>query len=383
MKAAPSAAPHPLRPLAGLAVLAASVLLLGLLALQQLPLAPPCLAELSRFLPYYWLLPPLLAACGASLWLGWRWRLLALANVLLLGLVVMDFHWQLQAPDSVAGVHVRVLSYNIKALQARQREGGIEAIEREVALYAPDIVALQDAQHWLAEHDARSPQPARPVFGLPHVVAYRQFVLASRYPLQDCQGGNASPADPDADADADADSEATAVAAPFLRCAMHLGGQEVQLITLHFASPRGALLATRRDWRSGLQAWQNNLGLRLHQAHSLARSLARSPAESGQMPALVVMGDFNAAAGSPVLEPFWSLGLQDSFALGGRGWGYSHGHALNRKIDLYRIDHILVGPHWLVQQAQTGSSDASEHNPVLADLLLQGASAEPAAALKP
>ena len=323
---------------------------LALLALQNLDAAPVWLAELSRFLPYYWLLIPLCAALVAALFLSPLWRVLALANLALFGLVTMDFHWNWAPDSSMAGTPLRVLTYNIKAPAAQSRVGGIAAIELEVARYAPDIVALQDAQQWLTGQDAPVPTPARSVFGLPYVMAYDQYVLASRFPLQDCEAGLLS-----------GGAEPT----HFMQCKARIGSRLVQLVTAHFVSPRHSLLAAKSGGLAGLQVWQDSLAFRLHQSQALLASLSQLPRP------LLVMGDLNAPEASPVVANLQRAGLRDAFSEGGRGWGYSHGHALSMRLDLFRIDHILLSADLAVQSAEVGISDASEHNPVVARLLLR------------
>jgi endonuclease/exonuclease/phosphatase family metal-dependent hydrolase len=182
------------------------------------------------------------------------------------------------------------------------------------------------------------------------VVAFDQYVLASRYPLQDCRSASLGTG---------------TRPGSYLHCGVRIGAQEVQLVTAHFVSPRSSLLATRSELVDGLQDWQANLAKRLTQSQTLFSAL-------GQMSRpLVVMGDFNAPEASPVVANLKRAGLVDAFAEGGKGWGYTHGHALSQHLDLYRIDHILVSAGVHVQSAEVGSSDASEHNPVVADVLIR------------
>ena len=322
---------------------------LALIALQNLSLVPPWLAELSRFLPFYWLLLPLCVAVVLAFFLRPLWVLAAVGNLALFVLSTMDFHWQLWPDHDVVGTHLRVLSYNIKALNARHKAGGIADIEWEVQEFAPDIVALQDAQQWLTDNDATVPTVARPVFGLAHAIAFDQYVLASRYPLQDCKTGSLGPG---------------TKPGHYLQCTARIGNQDVQLVTAHFVSPRSSLLATKREFGEGLQEWQANLARRLTQSQTLLSVVSRLPRP------LLVMGDFNAPEQSPVVETLKRAGLSDAFAEGGTGWGYTHGHALSQHTDLYRIDHILRSGGVEVQSAAVGRSDASEHNPVIADLLI-------------
>lgn len=333
-----------------LVVIGAIGLHVVLFALQNLGAVPFWLAELSRFLPFYWLLIPLSAALVFSFFLRPVFVAAALLNVLLFGLFTMDFHWKFLEDHDLAGTHVRVLTYNIKALNARAKEDGFADIEREVQQYAPDIVALQDAQKWLTDNDAGKPATVRPVFGLPYVLAFDQYVLASRFPLQNCST---------------AKLDLREKPAHYLQCEVRIQSKTVQLVTTHLVSPRSSLVATKTELWSGLYDWQMNLGERIVQARALLTGLSKMPRP------LIVMGDLNAPEQSPVVATVKLAGLRDAFAEAGRGWGYTHGHALSKHIDIYRIDHILLSADIVVQHAEVGSSEASEHNPVIADLLIQ------------
>ena len=65
------------------------------------------------------------------------------------------------------------------------------------------------------------------------------------------------------------------------------------------------------------------------------------------------------------------LVLRDAFAAGGRGYGHTHGHSLKPRFSFLRIDHILVSPSLGVRNCYVGSQYASQHRPVIADLLVR------------
>ena len=320
-----------------------------LLGLQNFDIAPVWLSELSRFIPFYWILPALILAVACAFILSPVWPVLAVGNLILFAWITMDFHWRLTEPLMEKGVRLRVLTYNIKALAAERRQGGIDRINQEVQSYAPDIVALQDAQKWLVIGDEQGPASVRPIFGLPYVYGVDQFVLASRYPLEGCTAGKLEP---------------NTTAVQFLQCTAKLGSQEVMLVTTHLVSPRHSLVATKTELWDGLEQWQSNIAERLYQSTTLLSLLAkhRTP--------VLLMGDFNAPEQSPVIANLQLLGLKDAFAQAGRGWGFTHGHALSRGLDVFRIDHVLVSPSIRVARAFVGTGSASEHNAVVADLLL-------------
>jgi vancomycin resistance protein VanJ len=331
-------------------VWAALVVHAGLLILRSEILAPLWLGELVRFVPFYWVLLPLCLATVVSLFTRPVWMVLSLANVVLFAAFTMEFHWNGKPDSTLLGTQVRVVSYNIKALSAREREGGFKAIELEIEKYAPDIVALQDAQKWLAEGSNSAPSEAPPAFGLPYVVAFDQYVLASRYPLVNCKAGKL---------------DASETPAPYLHCSSTIAGKLVHVVTVHFVSPRGALLATKNNFRSGIHLWKNNFSERLAQSQALLVDLSQVKTPQ------IVLGDFNASGQSPVMGTLKLGGLQDAFELSGMGWGYTHGHSLSQELDLYRIDHVMVSQGITPLKTVVGASRASEHKPVIADLLIQ------------
>jgi endonuclease/exonuclease/phosphatase family metal-dependent hydrolase len=271
-------------------------------------------------------------------------------NLALFAVVTMDLHWNTPDTGSLPGTPVRLLSYNIKALNARHKPGGLDEIETEVRRHQPDIVALQDAQKWLTDSSSHTVEKVRPVFGLPHVVAFDQYVLASRYPLQDCKADSLGEGEDAAD---------------YLQCTVLLESGPVQLVTTHLVSPRHSLLATKNNLTEGLDAWRLNVAERMLQSQALLSALSRMPRP------LILMGDFNSAEQSPAIANLKRAGLHDAFSEAGRGWGYTHGHALRLALDIYRIDHILLSADITARTANVGDSDASEHNAVIADVLIR------------
>ena len=61
------------------------------------------------------------------------------------------------------------------------------------------------------------------------------------------------------------------------------------------------------------------------------------------------------------------------FATAGFGYGYSYGQALRTGFPFLRLDHVLVGAGIGVAASYVGAASASEHLPVIADLLLSPA----------
>jgi vancomycin resistance protein VanJ len=328
---------------AAVAALIAALLLLT--TAQQVAEVGPWWLELSRYLPYPALLGPAVLALIASLWLGWRWRVAALAA--LAAVLVVAMGWVHGRPDA-GGRPLRLMTYNIKAYKASLRPGGYDAVAAEVAAHRPDIVVAQDA-HGASPAQAARLWPGGSAFGLPHSFAVEQYIVASRYPLLGCAPGRI---------------DYRGQAHLYVRCTVDVDGHPLDLVTAHFESPRNGLNAARREGFEGVDDWRQNFEDRLGQARALARGLARA-----ERP-LVIAGDLNAPESSSVIRTLLALDLRDAFSSAGRGYGYSYGHALRLGFSFLRIDHILVSPQIGVADVFVGGASASEHRPVIADLLM-------------
>ena len=333
--------------LASRGFVAAVVLVIALMTLaQQVGHFGPWWLELSRYVPYPAVLAPAVAALLVSLRLGRRWFAASLAALALVLTIAMGFEWH---SGDDGGVRVRVMTYNIKAYNAIKLRGGFAGLLREIERNDPDILVMQDANGLFGERTEPEWRPG-PVFGLPEVYAAGQYVIASRYPLRDC--GTRSLAE--------AGEELR-----YLRCTVDAHGTALNLVTAHLESPRRGLNAARREGLKGLDEWRVNYEIRRAQAAALARDLA------GSARPLIVAGDLNAPESSPVLRSLLAIGLRDAYSSAGRGFGYSYGQALPVRVSFLRIDHVLVSPELGVAACHAGRPGASEHRPVIADLLLR------------
>ncbi|MDQ6638437.1 MAG: endonuclease/exonuclease/phosphatase family protein [Pseudomonadota bacterium] len=309
---------------------------------QQIGSDGPWWLELSRYLPYPLLLAPALLAVLLALPLGWRWIAAAAASVAAVVVVVMGLQWHWR--DDAASTF-RLVSYNAKAALALERPGGVQALIREVATQHADILVMQDAgglRQWRAEDKAAL------LAGLPQVFAEGQYLVASRFPLR-C-----------ASAQVDTGGEPLA----YVRCSVERDGAAFELITVHFESPRSGLVAARREGFDGIEPWRRNHEARLAQSRALARAIGTTTRP------LIVAGDLNAPDSSAVVGSLRAIGLRDAFASAGRGWGYTYGHTLRPAFSFLRIDHILVGAGIEARECFVGGAAASDHRPVIADLVL-------------
>jgi endonuclease/exonuclease/phosphatase (EEP) superfamily protein YafD len=331
---------------ARIAVLGTFVLALLQSAAYSFPSFSTWWLELLQYVPYPAYLLPAFGAFALSFLLSRAWRVVAAITVALVATVIMGA--VAGRADTGTGT-LRMMTYNVKAYAAEIRPGGFDALAREVASHAPDILVMQDAGEFASSYQ-RSPELFADVFAGRHVYLHGQYIVVSRYPLRDCGHDDLS---------------YRQVPADFVHCVVSVDGLDVDLVTAHLLSPRRGLNATRRERIEGIDDWQQNFADRLTQARKLA---LHAGARSRPM---ILAGDLNASEASPVIRTLLAQGLRDAFSSAGWGYGFTHGHALKIGISFLRIDHILVSPEIGVTDAAPGGWEASEHRPVIADLLLR------------
>lgn len=311
------------------------------------------LVELLRYVPYpVWLAPVVLAVVLAC-WLGWVWRAVAAGALALVLGPVMGLSLglgQASAGEAAGQQPVRMMTYNVKSYDAVWRDKGLTLFSDEIARQAPDILVMQDAEQWV-ERGKVAPSVASVLgaFRLTQTSAQDEYVIASRFPLRGCRSGQIPRGNR---------THAT------LQCEVQVGQRWVTVFTVHTLTPRRGLNAARADKLEGLDDWRLNYGMRLQQARSLADMAAQLPRP------LILAGDLNAPEHSPVIQALLGVDLRDAFGEGGVGWGYTLGHALRPGISFLRLDHILVSADIGIARAWAGGKQASEHRPVVADLLV-------------
>ena len=301
--------------------------------------------ELAQYVPYPAFLLPAIVAFGLSFLLGWAWRWaaaigLGLVLTVLMGLVAGH-------ADSGTG-RVRLMTYNIKAYLVEREAGSYAPLAWEVALHDPDILVMQDAER-LTERRREVPDTAATVFKGRQVYETGQYIVVSRFPLRECRVEQIPYRDE---------------SHTYVRCVVSVNGLDVDLINVHLKSPRDGLNAARHEQADGIDEWQQNFADRLGQSIKLGSDIA------GRQRPLILAGDLNAPESSPVLRELLGRGLRDAFSSAGWGYGYTHGHSLKPRISFLRIDHILVSHEIGVTDSFAGGKDASDHRPVIADLLM-------------
>jgi endonuclease/exonuclease/phosphatase (EEP) superfamily protein YafD len=300
---------------------------------------------LLLYVPYPVYLAPAVFALVCSFSLGWRWRLLALGALLVVLIALMRPAFG-QADEGYR--RVRLMTYNVKSYLAVHKPQGVAQVAMEILQHDPDIVVMQDAGQFVDERFA-PPDTLKTIFGKRETYVFGQYIVASRFPLKGClpgwipyNGQNHS----------------------FVHCVVSANGTDFDLVTVHFVTPREGLNAARKEGVKGLGVWRANMNKRLTQSGVLAEQLRAMKRPR------VVAGDLNAPENSSVVQDLVDTGLRDAFSSAGLGFGYTHGHSLWPGISFLRIDHILVSDEIGVSHAYAGGKVASEHRPVIADLLL-------------
>jgi endonuclease/exonuclease/phosphatase (EEP) superfamily protein YafD len=284
-------------------------------------------------------LPPVLFALPLPLlvWSFWRRgpRLLLLAQLLAVALIVfplMGFVLPGFASARPGAPTIRVLSYNVMHAYA-----GPERIVAEIGRFTPDVVLLQKL---LANFDeVQALLRAR----YPHVDFADGLLLASRFPIT-------ASYDPDW-LTVDGLLESAAFAQRVL--ATPLG--PIAVYNVHPTSPRVGLFTLGRG---GLPVLEQETALRVQQVRALV-----AHAEQQKVP-VVIAGDTNIPSSSPLLRR--ELGrYRDGFSAAGWGLGYTYPYNIFRWM---RIDRVMATEELRFVGFQVGSSDASDHLCVVADL---------------
>lgn len=302
-------------------------------------------SALLQYAPYWVVFFPMLLAWGLSWLLPWCWRGVASLAFLVLLWPVMGL--ELKQGDTGQG-HVRLMTYNVKSYFTSQHEVGMERLLREVALYDPDIIVMQDAGELNAINVPTS-EAVRKLAGGKQLHAFGQYVVASRFPLCNCEKGWIS-----------YDNKPHT----YVCCRVTVYGQDIDLYNVHLLTPREGINAIRHHWFNGRGLWVRNYQARLTQANTLAAKVSK------RRHPVILAGDLNAPERSMVVQKLVDTGLRDAFSMAGKGYGYTHGHSLRPGLSINRIDHILVSNEIGVARCFVGNKEPSDHRPVIADLLI-------------
>jgi vancomycin resistance protein VanJ len=297
------------------------------------------LAGVNMFLPQLLWAGPGLVLVPLALWRARRWAWLPAAAVLWVAGPLMGFCWN-TTQGAPTGTSLRVMTYNVQLWQ----RANVPAIISEIRDAAPDILCLQDAR------GASRGQVSAFLKGW-HVASAGQYVIASKFPIVDSTVGDISyRGEPHS----------------YLRAQVDLGGKVVTVVNAHFVTPRDALTALRTDrfGRTAMQIIRRNLSDRMIQARALAEDVRHVAGP------VIVTGDLNAPPPAVASRALTDVGLVDTFARSGRGYGYTFGHTLLVRQSFLRIDRILASDHFFLMRTTVGGADGADHRPVIADMVL-------------
>lgn len=310
------------------------------------------LGAFNLYLPQVLWLVPVILLCPFTLKYARRWTWVLVLYGLWIGGPIMGFHWAFGPRQAThpAGQILRVMTCNIK-----YGRRDLAALIGDLERHRPDVVFLQDVEYTMKG-------PLGTYLRGWHVGAHGQYVIASRWPLgrpEPCPLSN------------------PAEQAFALRTRMQFGATSIALYNVHLLTPREGLNALRVARKhperldESIQDLQENVERRLLQAGQLA-DLVRQ--ERG---AIILAGDLNSPDGALACRALGEAQLHNAFNQGGRGYGFTYGHFLLRgrlpwlpMTSWMRIDHILLSPGLRSERCWTGNGEASDHRPVLADILV-------------
>ncbi|HSU69358.1 MAG TPA: endonuclease/exonuclease/phosphatase family protein [Tepidisphaeraceae bacterium] len=219
----------------------------------------------------------------------------------------------------------------------------LPAMDRYIAGSAPGIVLLQD----YSGHDA-SPLLMKPDW---HRYRLGEIFIASRYPIlhtYDLHLERVAGVD---------DSDLPVRTGSAVCFDVQTPTETVHVLNLHLASPHGGIRAFRRDMNKGIRRLEMNTARRRKESQVISDWLR---AQTGPV---IIAGDFNTPAESPIYREFWS-GYPDAFASAGFGFGYTHISPFSE----LRIDHLLTTPGITCTSCETGPPCGTPHRPMLVDL---------------
>jgi endonuclease/exonuclease/phosphatase family metal-dependent hydrolase len=241
-------------------------------------------------------------------------------------------------------VRLRVMTYNIAA-----GSRGLDGIAAAIRAAAPDLAALQEVDvHWSArsgfadqarELGERLGMDVRfaEIYRLPGANAAappREFgvALLSRHPIVSFRNGiltRLSTQDP---------APVPAPVPGLLEARVNVRGTTVRVFNTHL------------DYRA-------DPAVRSRQVSEMLAGIGATPEPT------LVFGDLNAAPDAPELAPLFAR-VRDA-------WPASAGSGFTYPADApaKRIDYVLVSPHFRVESAAVPATGASDHRPVVVNLV--------------
>jgi endonuclease/exonuclease/phosphatase family metal-dependent hydrolase len=249
-------------------------------------------------------------------------------------------------PSGDSGIPLRVMTYNI-----RSGNGNLVGIGSAIRQLEPDIAALQEVDVRWHERSNFVDEAAAlgrelgmqvrfaPIYSLPSLAGGggpREFgvALLSRYPIV------AFSNDSIARLSTQEQNPVPALAPGLLHVTLDVHGRRVRVFNTHL------------DYRK-------EPAVRERQVREMLSHLG-----SLDTPTLV-FGDMNAGPSAPELQPLLAR-LHDAWS-GSAGAGFTY--PADRPTE--RIDYVLLSPQFSVTSTRVPVTEASDHRPVVADLILR------------
>jgi endonuclease/exonuclease/phosphatase family metal-dependent hydrolase len=248
-------------------------------------------------------------------------------------------------------VRLRVMSYNIHAGAGQDNVFDLERQAAAIEVVRPDVVALQEVDvHWATRSDYADEASwlARrlrmrvffgPIYTLPPDRAGappREFgpAILSRFPILAADNHKITRLS------TQAPDPVPELAPGFPEIVIAVRGVRLRVYDTHL------------DFR-------NDPAVRRAQVADMLAIMNREPG------AKILAGDFNATPGSAELAPLWAE-VSDALALAGGGGTLTY----PADVPAQRIDYVATTPGIGVRAARVPETVASDHRPVVADLLI-------------
>ena len=266
-----------------------------------------------------------------------RRRWIALANAAIaLAFVFTLLSFNVPLDRSHGGRTIRVMTYNL-----RQGARGIREIARVIQDVNPDILCVQEVNSWDKWGD--------PVWQLQqlmlgwHMVRDGELAILSRYPILS-SAVHYLPAN---------------TQRAILEARIRIRGREITVLTTHFNVAAEQQLSA---W--GRAATPNRVNLTAAVMAAQAWELIRVASAGGD--SLIITGDLNMPSR---WLAYREIAGRYSDAFRAAGWGF--GYTFPADLPLSRIDYILLGRSLGARRCFVPRTRASDHRPVVADLVLR------------
>jgi vancomycin resistance protein VanJ len=274
------------------------------------------------------------------LWATFRreWKVLAGNAVvfILFSFYFLGLNVPLPSTSDAVGTPLRVMTYNIL-----YGSDGAQQVAKLVERQQPDVFCLQEASDPAASDagEKKGPVPElRRLLPGWHLARSGEFATFSRYPIVSKRVHRASSDD----------------GRGILETAIMVEGQRLTVFNVHFSNSLDSNSSSSRNPIS-----RDAMDVRTEQLADLLRATRTATTP------FIIMGDFNTPPRGRIYRRLDSH-FQDAFRAAGWGLGYTY----RSNLPLIRIDYVFASPEIHVRQCFVCRARASDHNPVVAQLVL-------------